>query len=108
MLTNEIKEFIQRMLKTSTNTIVKEQIRKHTGTHFNLFLIKVAKKKTLICQKPSKMKIFSKNWRFTDALFKNEAFQEKLNSIANKKVEAEREIYKNKIHNLNEKIVGPL
>ena len=42
--------------------------------------------------------------RFTNALFKNVTFQEKLNSIVNKKLEVEREIYKKEMGKLNDKI----
>ena len=42
--------------------------------------------------------------RFTNALFKNETFQEKPNSIVNKKLEVEREIYKKEMGKLNDKI----
>ena len=48
MLTNEIKEFIQEMLKTGT--IVEEQIRKHTGASNQSTVNKGCHEQTLICK----------------------------------------------------------
>ena len=104
MLTNEIKEFIQEMLKTGT--IVEELIRKHTGASNQSTVNKGCHEQTLICKTLLENENFLQEIeeRFTDALFKNETFQEKLNSMVNKKLEAEREIYEKEISKLNEKI----
>ena len=61
MLTNEIKEFIQEMPKTST--IVEEQIRKHTGASNQSMVIKVAMKNIDLQNTFRKWKFSLKNWR---------------------------------------------